>query len=49
MWFIMRNGKIVSKLHSTKDAAMVEAFEMHAVVWCHGRKYLSDGFALVRV
>lgn len=49
MWYVMKSGERVSKGHESREAAMVEAFEMGAVLWIKGRKYLADGYALMRV
>ena len=43
MWALFYDGKRVSKPHSTRDAAIIEAYELNAVVAERGKLFLVDG------
>ena len=48
-WAIYYIGHQVSKEHSTRDAAVVEAFEMKIVATAGGRTWLAPGYTIQEI
>lgn len=48
-WALYKDGKRISRYHSTEDAAMVEAFEKKLVVQDKFGKYLANGYEVKNV